>query len=170
MSNPTPLRNPTALSRQLSVRACLCFLLATVAITACALRTIPPVRYVPLLGAEKKVTTTHVLARALKDRDPAVRAQAIELLGLLSQSAEAKTRESAALTLGMALDDVDPGVRILVIGKLGQLAPELANRYLLRGLRDPNPFVREKVLRVMALREGPVPSEQQAQSQFAPAP
>lgn len=44
------------------------------------LRTIPPIRYVPILGKEKEITTTQVLAKALKDRDLAVRERVLQVL------------------------------------------------------------------------------------------
>ena len=44
------------------------------------LRTIPPIRYVPILGKEKEITTTQVLAKALKDRDLAVRERVLHVL------------------------------------------------------------------------------------------
>jgi HEAT repeat protein len=143
------------------------FFLAAVLITGslhgCAVRTLPPMRYIPLLGAEKKVRTEDVLNRALRDRDPAVRAQAVALLGDLSQSRDRKTRRAITRVLGSAVQDADPGVRVLALEKLGALEPELGNKYLLQALRDPNPFVRDKVLQVIEERE--IRAGQQRQQQ-----
>jgi len=103
--------------------------------SGCGLRTIPPIRYVPILGKEKDITTTHVLAKALKDRDLAVRAQA------------------AAQVLGIAAKDSDPGVRLQAIETLGKMEEKYGNKYLLNALKDPNPFVRERVLQVLNERQ-----------------
>ena len=120
---------------------------------ACSLRTIPPIKFVPLLGAQKKIATTEVLSRALRDRDVAVRAQAIELLGVLSQSESESTKKEVARVFGAALKDRDPGIRLQVIEKLGRMEERYGNKHLLSAVRDPNPFVREKVLSVLSNRE-----------------
>jgi hypothetical protein len=134
---------------------CLAGVLCLVWLTlgACSLRTIPPIKFVPLLGAEKKVATTEVLSRALRDRDVTVRAQAIEFLGVLSQSESEGTRKEVARVFGAALKDRDPGIRLQVIEKLGRMEEKYGNKYLFSAVRDPNPFVREKVLSVLSNRE-----------------
>ena len=123
------------------------------AMGACALRTVPPVKFLPLLGSEKKIATTEVLARALRDRDVAVRAQAIELLGVLSQSESDNVKKEVARVFGAAIKDRDPGIRLQVIEKLGRMEEKYGNKFLYAAVRDPNPFVREKVLSVLANRE-----------------
>ena len=122
-------------------------------IAGCSLRTYPPIKYVPLLGAEKKITTTVVLAQALKDRDVNVRAQAVELLGILGQSSDEKIKKNVARVLGTTLRDLDPGIRLQAVEKLGKMEEKYGNKYLLAALRDPNPFVREKVLQELQYRE-----------------
>lgn len=122
-------------------------------ITGCGLRTVPPIRYVPLLGAEKKITTTAVLARALKDRDVSIRAQTVKLLGILSQSSDKKVKKEVVRVLGVAARDADPGIRLLALEKLGQVEEEFGNRYLLAALKDSNPFVRNRVLKVLEARQ-----------------
>ena len=121
--------------------------------TSCSLRTYPPIRYIPLLGTEKKVTTTSVLAQALKDRDVSVRAQAVKLLGILSQDSKEKVVKEVAQVLGMAMKDRDPGIRIQVIEVLGRMDEKYSNKFLLSAVKDPNPFVREKVLLELETRE-----------------
>lgn len=121
--------------------------------SGCGLRTIPPIRYVPIIGKEKDITTTHVLAKALKDRDLAVRAQAVKLLGILSQSSDKKIKKAAAQVLGMAARDSDPGIRLQAIENLGKMEEKYGNKYLLAALKDPNPFVRERVLQVLNERQ-----------------
>ena len=121
--------------------------------SGCGLRTIPPVRYVPMIGKEKNITTTHVLAKALNDRDLGVRAQAVKLLGILSQSSDNKVKKAAAKTLGVAAKDSDPGIRLQAIENLGKMEEKYGNKYLLSALKDPNPFVRERVLQVLNERQ-----------------
>ena len=121
--------------------------------SGCGLRTIPPIRYVPIIGKEKDITTTQVLSKALKDRDLGVRAQAVKLLGILSQSSDNKIKKAAAKILGVAARDSDPGIRLQAIESLGRMEEKYGNKYLLAALRDPNPFVRERVLQVLNERQ-----------------
>ncbi|MBT3343250.1 MAG: HEAT repeat domain-containing protein [Gemmatimonadetes bacterium] len=141
-------------------------LLLVTFLSGCGLRTVIPVRYVPILGAKPKTSTTQVLVRALRDGDVTLRAEAVELLGLLATGPDKGTRQGVAIVLGSALKDSDPGLRLQVVEVLGQMDSELANKYLITALRDPNPFVRGKVLQVLEQRErtrlAPPPSTQQA--------
>ena len=121
--------------------------------SGCGLRTIPPIRYVPIIGKEKDITTTQVLSKALKDRDLVVRAQAVKLLGILSQSSDKKIKKAAAKILGIAARDSDPGIRLQAIESLGKMEEKYGNKYLLAALKDPNPFVRERVLQVLNERQ-----------------
>ncbi|MBN63127.1 MAG: hypothetical protein CME20_17370 [Gemmatimonadetes bacterium] len=121
--------------------------------SGCGLRTIPPIRYVPIIGKEKDITTTQVLSKALKDRDLGVRAQAVKLLGILSQSSDKKIKKAAAKILGIAARDSDPGIRLQAIESLGRMEEKYGNKYLLAALKDPNPFVRERVLQVLNERQ-----------------
>ena len=121
--------------------------------SGCGLRTIPPIRYVPIIGKEKDITTTQVLSKALKDRDLGVRAQAVKLLGILSQSSDNKIKKAAAKILGVAARDSDPGIRLQAIESLGKMEEKYGNKYLLAALKDPNPFVRERVLQVLNERQ-----------------
>ena len=152
----------TAIRRLLG---CLCVLLSLTTI-GCGLRTIPPIRYLPILGKEKQVSTTDVLVRALNDRDVSMRAEAVELLGLLATSPDGGTRKEVASVLGSALSDVEPGLRLQVVEELGRMDPKLANKFLNRALKDPNPFVRSMVLQVLEAREkqrlNPQPATTQA--------
>ena len=112
--------------------------------TSCSLRTYPPIRYIPLLGTEKKVTTTSVLAQALKDRDVSVRAQAVKLLGILSQDSKEKVVKEVAQVLGMAMKDRDPGIRIQVIEVLGRMDEKVQQQISpVRGQR-PQPLCQRK--------------------------
>ena len=102
---------------------------------------------------EKDITTTQVLSKALKDRDLSVRAQAVKLLGTLSQSTDKKIKKAAAKILGIAARDNDPGIRLQAIESLGKMEEKYGNKYLLAALKDPNPFVRERVLQVLNERQ-----------------
>lgn len=143
----------------------LCLLLA-LSFAGCGLRSIPPIRYLPIFGKEPEVSTTDVLVRALRDRDVAVRAEAVELLGLLATAQNDGTRREVAAVLGTALGDRDPGLRLQAVEELGRMEHKFANKYLIRALKDPNPFVRAKVLQVLDAREkkrlAPAPASTQA--------
>ncbi len=123
----------------------------------CGVRTIPPIRYVPLLGKEKEVKTTQLLARALQDRDLAVRAQAVRLLDVLSQSNDNGLKKQVSRVLGMAARDSDPGIRLQAIESLGKMEARYGNKYLHAALKDPNPFVRERVMQVLNQRQAQLP-------------
>lgn len=139
------------------------------AATGCGLRAYPPVKYVPLLGKDREVPTTAVLVRALGDRDLSLRAKAVELLGILSQSKSKKLKREVARALGVAMKDHDPGVRLQAVEILGKMEDKYANRYLMTALRDPNPFIREQVLKVLSAREVPkIQAEIQAQPPTQP--
>lgn len=129
----------------------------------CGLRTVPPIKYLPLFGKEKDVTTTSVLVHALKDRDISVRAQAIVLLGVLAKQDDKTIQKEVARLLGTALKDRDPGIRLQAVEELGRMKSEFTNKYLLAALRDPNAFVREKVMEVLAVREAQQLKELKAQ-------
>ncbi|MFT5374835.1 MAG: HEAT repeat protein [Candidatus Latescibacterota bacterium] len=126
-------------------------------VSGCGLRTIPPIRYLPIFGKEKEITTTLVLTRALKDRNLAVRAQAVKLLGILSQSNENKIKKQAARALGIAAKDSDPGIRLQAIENLGKMEEKYGNKYLHAALKDSNPFVRERVMQVLNDRQTQIP-------------
>ena len=137
------------------------------------MRTIPPVRYLPILGKEKQIETTQVLVRALADRDLDVRAQAVELLGTLATDGDKNVKQEAARVLGLALKDRDPGVRLQAVEKLGLIEDAFSNKYLLKALKDPNPFVRQKVLAVLTSRQrqnsAAEPATEPAQAAQGPA-
>lgn len=132
----------------------------------CAMRTYPPIKYVPLVGKEKEIPTTVVLVKALGDRDLNLRAQAVQVLGVLSQSRSKKMKREAAKALGVALKDHDPGIRLQAVELLGKMEDKYANRYLLSALKDTNPFIRDQVLKMLSAREVPrIQAEQQAQAE-----
>lgn len=129
----------------------------------CSVRTYPPVKYLPLVGKEKEVPTTAVLVKALRDRDLNLRAQAVQVLGVLSQSKSKKLKREVAKALGVALKDHDPGIRLQAVELLGKMEDKYANRYLLNALKDSNPFIRDQVLKMLSAREVPrMQAEQEA--------
>ncbi len=140
--------------RGAAARAARCALpVLVVCLTGCGLRALPPVRYVPVLGATPKVSTPAVLLRALHDPEVGVRAQAVKLLGELAQRPAAGDRREVAAALGFAARDRDPGIRLMAIERLGAMEERYANRYLLGALADPDGFVRERVMAVLASRQ-----------------
>lgn len=129
----------------------------------CSVRTYPPIKYLPLVGKEKEVPTTAVLVKALGDRDLNLRAQAVQVLGVLSQSKSKKLKREVAKALGVALKDHDPGIRLQTVELLGKMEDKYANRYLLNALKDSNPFIRDQVLKMLSAREVPrMQAEQEA--------
>lgn len=162
-----------ATARQWLVAAVLA--LWVLASVGCSVRTYPPIKYIPLLGAEKRTPTTQVLAQALQDRDIDVRARAVELLGVLSQSKKGSVKKEVARVLGMALRDRDPGIRLQAVEKLGKMDGKYANKHLLVALRDPNTFIRDKVVRVLDERERQqlqpqTPAQPQAEAPLSASP
>ena len=140
-------------------------LLLTLAI-GCSLRTYPPVKYLPLVGKEKNVPTTAVLVKALGDRDLSLRGQAVQVLGVLSQSKSKNLKHEVAKALGVALSDRDPGIRLQAVELLGKMEDKYANKYLLAALKDSNPFIRDRVIKMLSARELPrIEAEKQAQLQ-----
>ena len=142
----------------------LCRLIAVVAVlivqsvtVGCGLRTVPPIRYLPILGKEKEVKTTQLLSRALQDQDLAVRAHAVKLLDVLRHSNDDKIKRQVAKVLGTASRDIDPGIRLQAIETLGKMEAKFGNKYLNGALRDPNPFVRERVIQVLNERQAQLP-------------
>jgi hypothetical protein len=140
--------------QRIAVAAVLFVQLLTV---GCGLRTVPPIRYLPLLGKEKEVKTTQLLSRALMDRDLSVRAHAVKLLDVLSQSNDDKMKKQVARVLGIASRDSDPGIRLQAIESLGKMEAKFGNKYLHAALKDPNPFVRERVMQVLNERQAQLP-------------
>ena len=141
------------------VLLCLCMAFAA----GCSVRTYPPIKYLPLVGKEREVPTTRVLVKALGDRDLSLRAKAVQVLGVLSQSKSKKLKREVAKALGVALKDHDPGIRLQAVELLGKMEDKYANRYLLNALKDSNPFIRDQVLKMLSAREVPkIQAEQEA--------
>ena len=126
---------------------------SVLASTSCGLRTVPPIRFLPILGKEKAVQTTDVLMRMLKDRDRSVRAGAVDLLGELGQTGDKNDKKEVARVLGLAMKDRDPGLRVQAMQELSAMDAEFANNYLIKALKDPHPVVRAEVLTVIENRE-----------------
>jgi HEAT repeat protein len=84
-------------------------------------------------------TTIDVLVRALHDRDVSVRAEAVELPGLLATSPNDGTRKKVAAVLGWALEDGDPGLRLQAMEELGRIEAKYAHKYLNLALKDRTP-------------------------------
>ena len=120
--------------------------------SGCGLRTLPPVKYMPLLGKEKEISTTAVLGRALDDPKLEVRARAVVLLGEMGASPKKNDKRAVAQALGKALGDRDPGLRLQAVEQLGRIESKYSNKYLITALEDPNIFVREKVVETLTLR------------------
>ncbi len=117
--------------------------------TGCFVRRVPPVRYIPLLGKKTDYSMEAILKRALEDNNPAVRRDAVRLLGTMIGSPEEQRR--SAVGLSRALNDEEEDIRLEAVKSLGNISPEISGPYLSRALKDESVRVRIQV--VQELRE-----------------
>ena len=110
-------------------KALLIILLSGFVVTGCAIRRAPPVRYVPLLGAKKDTSMEAVLERALEDKNPIVRLDAVRLLGTMT---DPELQERAASALGRALKDPDENTRFEAVKSLSNFSADIAGPYLMK--------------------------------------
>lgn len=112
--------------------------------TGCAVRRMPPVRYLPVVGEKPDYSMEAILQRALKDKNPAVRKDAVRLLGTMVNTPEEQRRTAAAL--GQALRDRDESLRLEAVRALGNINPDISGPYLARALKDESVRVRIQVV------------------------
>jgi len=121
-------------------------LLTGFAATGCAVRRAPPVRYVPLLGAKKDTSMEAVLERALGDKNPIVRLDAVRLLGTMTGP---DVQGRAASALGRALKDPDETTRFEVVKSLSNFSADTAGPYLMKAMNDESVRIRIQVVQVL---------------------
>ena len=114
---------------------------------ACAVRRVPPIRYVPGLGSKGDSSMEAILERALKDKNPVVRLDAVRLLGTMNATPREQRRSAAAL--GRALDDKDENTRLEVVRSLANFSPDIAGPYLMRAMHDESIRIRLQVVMVL---------------------
>ena len=120
-------------------KALLLILLSGFVVTGCAIRRAPPVRYVPLLGAKKDTSMEAVLERALEDKNPIVRLDAVRLLGTMT---DPELQERAASALGRALKDPDENTRFEAVKSLSNFSADIAGPYLMKAMDDDSVRIR----------------------------
>ena len=118
-------------------------------ITGCAVRAVPPLKYVPGLGKKPDYSMEGILHRALGDPNPAVRKDAVRLLGTLINSPAEQQRSAEAL--GRALSDPEEPIRLEAVRALGNIDPNISGPYLSKALNDRSVRVRVQV--IQELRE-----------------
>ena len=114
---------------------------------SCAIRRIPPLRYIPFLGSKPDNSMEAILREALDDKDSRVRRDAVKVLGSMTRTADEQKR--AAKSLGDALRDKDPMLRLEAVIALRNFTADVAGPYLKKALGDDNVMVRMEVVRVL---------------------
>lgn len=132
--------------------------------SACAVRRVPPVRYVPLLGSSGDSSMEAILARALGDKNPVVRLDAVRLLGQMNATPAEQRRSAAAL--GRALKDEDESIRLEAVRVLANFQPDIAGPYLMMAMKDESIRIRLQV--VMVLRRSYETASAQTQAVTQP--
>jgi hypothetical protein len=120
-----------------------------VCVSGCAIRRVPPIRYIPLLGSRVDTSVEGILREALKDKNLLVRRDAVRLLGSMAATPEEQRRSAEALE--KALNDKEEDIRLEAVKALGKMAPEISGPYLRKAVKDKSVRVRIQV--IQALRE-----------------
>ncbi len=113
----------------------------------CAIRRVPPLRYIPLLGSRPDASMGGILSEALKDKNPLVRRDAVRLLGKMISTPREQRRSATAL--GRALKDKEEDIRLEAVKALGNIAPEITGPYLRKAMKDKSVRVRIQVIAVL---------------------
>ena len=113
----------------------------------CAVRRVPPIRYVPLLGGKADASMEGILSKALEDKNPVVRRDAVKLLGTMVATPEEQRRTAEAL--GKALRDKEEDIRLEAVRALGNIASDISGPYLMRAMKDESVRVRVQVVQVL---------------------
>ena len=117
--------------------------------TGCFVRRVAPVKYIPGVGQKPDYSMEGILKRALHDKNPSVRKDAVRLLGTMINTPEEQRRSAAAL--GRALSDSEEDIRFEVVKALGNIDPTISGQYLSKAMKDKSIRVRVQV--IQELRE-----------------
>lgn len=128
------------------VRLALCLGLLVFA-EACAVRRVAPIRYIPGLGIKGDSSMDAILARALYDKNPVVRLDAVRLLGQMNATPDEQRKSAAAL--GKALDDKDENLRLEAVRSLSNFQSDIAGPYLMKAMQDESIRIRLQVVVVL---------------------
>lgn len=126
------------------ILVCVVLLFVVGGLTGCAVRSVPPIKYIPALGKKPDYSMEGILHKALGDQNPAVRKDAVRLLGTLINSPEEQRRSAGAL--GRALDDPEEPIRLEAVRALGNIDPNISGPYLSKALKDRSVRVRVQVI------------------------
>ena len=88
-----------------------------------------------------------ILSVALKDKNPLVRRDAVNLLATMVSTPEEQRRSAAAL--GRALNDRKEDIRLDAVRGLGNIPNEISGPYLNKAMKDKSVRVRVEVIRVL---------------------
>jgi HEAT repeat protein len=88
-----------------------------------------------------------ILERALKDKNPIVRMDAVRLLATMNTTPDQQKRSAAVL--GRALDDKDENTRLEVVRGLANFSPDIAGPYLMKAMHDESIRIRLQVMMVL---------------------
>lgn len=131
----------------------LCFtgvlILICIGVSGCAVRRVTPVKFIPGIGEKPDYSMEGILHRALGDPNPAVRKDAVRLLGTMINSPAEQRRSAEAL--GRALNDEEEPIRLEAVRALGNIDPTISGPYLSKALGDKSVRVRVQV--IQELRE-----------------
>ena len=116
-------------------------------VSGCAIRRAPPIRYIPGLGAKPDYSMEAILRKALGDKNPIVRRDAVRLLGTMTTTPEEQVRSAEALS--KALGDKEEDIRLEAVKALGNISPDISGPYLMKALKDESVRVRVQVVQVL---------------------
>ncbi len=87
-----------------------------------------------------------VLERALEDKNPIVRLDAVRLLGTMT---DPDVQKRAASALGRALKDPDENTRFEAVKALSNFSADIAGPYLMKAMGDDSVRIRIQVVQVL---------------------
>jgi len=101
-----------------------------------------------------------ILERALKDKNPIIRMDAVRLLATMHSTPDQQKRSAAVL--GRALDDKDENTRLEVVRGLANFSPDIAGPYLMKAMHDESIRIRLQVVMVLRLSHETLSAQTQA--------
>lgn len=113
----------------------------------CGVRRASPIRYIPGLGDRPDYSMEGILRKALEDKNPVVRRDAVRLLGTMTKTPEIQQR--SAKGLGKALRDKEEDIRLESVRSLANISPGISGPYLREALNDKSVRVRIQVIQVL---------------------
>ena len=125
----------------------LAVLLSAPLLAGCAVRRMPPLKYVPIMGQKPDSSMEGILQQALHDKNKLVRQDAVRLLGTMIATPEEQQRSAEAL--GQALNDREEHIRMEAVRALGNIPVEISGPHLRKAMTDESVRVRIQVVQVL---------------------